>query len=101
MVAFLKPLCDKNQLTIGRQRVFGVDRTDIVVTSRRERIVFEIKRVARTDCFEQLDRYSAVADGLIIVCWRATDDFKRVFKTAQHHIPIALIELKRNAPMIG
>ncbi len=82
-----------------RQKHVKVGRLDIIVV-RGARIVIEMKRLATINCLEQLDRYSKTADGLLVVCWRATAPFKETFRTAPRKIPTALVELKQQAPMI-
>jgi Holliday junction resolvase-like predicted endonuclease len=89
----------KSGLVVERQKHVKVGRLDLVVV-RGTRIVIELKRLATIDCLEQLDRYSKTADALVMVCWRATAPFKETFRTAPSRIPLALVELKQQAPMI-
>lgn len=89
----------KSGLVVQQQKQVKVGRLDLVVV-RGTRIVIEMKRLATINCLEQLDRYSETADALVMVCWRATAPFKETFRTAPSKIPLALVELKQQAPMI-
>lgn len=64
-------------------------------------VVVEVKKVATTGCVRQLDRYSTISNGLVIVCVRATQPFRQVFNKADVKIPCALIELRTQAPMVS
>ena len=86
---------------VKRQKSSRVGHLDVMVSINDGGIVLELKRVATTACFSQLDRYSRICSGMVVVCWRATDPFKRVFKLTRTQIPVALFELKKKAPMIS
>ncbi len=58
----------KHQLPVRRQVVLGKDRFDLVV----DNIVIEAKLRGSKNVAAQLDRYSASASGLILVCWKAS-----------------------------
>jgi len=84
-----------------RQKSSRVGHLDLAVSLDEGNVVLELKRVATMACFPQLDRYSQVCSGLVMVCWRATAPFKRVFKMTKTQIPVALFELEKKAPMIS
>lgn len=92
--------CDICPWKIQQEFVAAQNRFDLLLVKDGVKIVIEIKRLATIGCLEQLDRYSVFANGLIVVCWKATDAFKKAFESAKHSIPIALIQLKQRAPML-
>lgn len=92
--------CEIGPWEIQQEFVAAQNRFDLLLVKDGLKIVIEIKRLATADCLEQLDRYSVFANGLIVVCWKATDTFKKAFEAAKHSIPIALIQLKQGAPML-
>ncbi len=82
---------------IRRQAPFPMGRLDLFSGG----IVIEVKVTASSSCFKQLDKYSVLASGLVIVCWRATSDFKKIFQLTRSKIPLGLVELKPGAPMVA
>lgn len=66
------------------------------------KLVIEVKDVGHIDIAEQLDRYSAVCSGLVVVCWKATKNLKRLFASvkAQTDFPIELIEVYKNSELV-
>jgi len=92
--------CRIDSWQIQKEFVAAQNRFDLLLVRDGMKIVVEIKRLAGLGCLEQLDRYSVFANGLIVVCWKATDAFKKAFESAKHSIPIALIQLKQRAPML-
>lgn len=99
IVACLKG-CLVRSWKIQEEFVDAQNRFDLLLTKDELKMVIEVKRLAALDCVAQLDRYSIFANGLIVICWKATDAFKKVFESAKHSIPIALIQLKQRAPML-
>lgn len=87
---------------VERQWVTKQNRFDLCLVSEkiRTRIVIEVKKLASVSCVAQLDRYSSQVDGLILVCWRATEPLKEIIQTAKCSIPVALIQLKQRAPIV-
>lgn len=81
----------------GRRR-----RYDILVVTPDGKWVVEIKKQGTRTCVDQLDKYSATADGIILLCWRGSRPFRQVFREAQRtaKIPLALIEISRNGDMV-
>ena len=90
LVAFLK----RRKIPVRRQFVIPKGRLDIMIGP----YIIEVKMTAHSNIVSQLDRYSGHCDGLIVVCWRASQPLRNIFtkekKTAQ--IPVELIEV-RNA----
>lgn len=83
---------------VKRQTVIPDGRLDLAVG----KYVIEVKLVGQKNIAAQLDRYSAYCDGLIVVCWRATQPLRVLFsaekKTAK--IPVELIEVRKACEMI-
>jgi hypothetical protein len=81
-----------------RQVIIRSGRPDIIVGN----CIIEIKLVGQKNIAMQLDKYSGYCDGLIVVCWKATDPLKLLFiaekKTAK--IPVELVEVRRACGMI-
>lgn len=88
--AFLK----SHDLPIKRQFTIKTGRLDILV----DKYIIEVKLIGKKSIADQLDKYSGHCEGLIVVCWKATDPLRAIFivekKTAK--IPVELIEI-RNA----
>lgn len=92
----LENMLKKKNYEVIRQKSSHFGRTDLIVKFDSKKICLELKQKAYPVVFRQLDRYSIENDGLILVCWRASQTVRDVIakgkKTAI--IPIELIELR-------
>ena len=66
------------------------------------KFIIEVKLIGHRKVVEQLDRYSAFCEGLILLCWKATGPVKKLFVLAksQSSIPIELIEISKNCDLV-
>jgi len=85
-------------LPVKRQFQIRNGRLDLVVDS----IIIEVKKIGQKNIAEQLDKYSSSCDGLIVVCWIATQPLKLLFSKEKMtaKIPIELIEVRRACGMV-
>ena len=84
-----------NNLNPKEQVIKNTKRFDIVVSP----YIIEIKRVAGKNIVDQLDSYSAYCEGLVVVCWKASESLKLIFdaESKSAKIPVALIEVRNNS----
>ena len=89
----LETFLNFHSISVKRQIYIRTGRVDLIVGN----IVIEVKLVGTKRIADQLDKYSGCCDGLIVVCWKATQPLKLLFaaerKTAK--IPVELIEVRR------
>jgi len=85
-------------VNMRRQVVIRSGRPDIVVGD----CIIEIKLVGQKNIAFQLDRYSGYCEGLIVVCWKATDPLKLLFiaEKVTAKIPVELIEVRKACGMV-
>lgn len=91
-------LRQNNLKVTTQQRVNSTTRNDIVVKLNGKTMCIELKKTADLSCMKQLDKYlDFYNDGLILVCWKASENVRRVFQRVQSlyiSIPTKLIELR-------
>lgn len=94
----LESFLKANHVQVKRQVTIKSGRLDLKVGD----IIIEIKHKRQKGIATQLDRYSGYCDGLIVVCWKATDPLKKIFiaekRTAE--IMVESIEVRRSCEMI-
>jgi hypothetical protein len=87
-----------------QDRVNSEIRNDIVVTFKNgKKICVELKVKADLGVMKQLDNYLPhYKNGIILMCWKASENTRKVFDKVKGEIktPIALIEVRKNNPMI-
>lgn len=85
-----------------RQKTTVFGRNDIYVFLGSKKVIIELKRIAGIDCAKQLDKYSKIADGMILVCWKASKILRNVFNQVQQtaKIPVELIELQELGDLV-
>jgi hypothetical protein len=83
-----------HNIPVNRQVTIHKGRLDLVI----DRYIIEVKLVGKKNIADQLDRYSGHCEGLIVVCWKATDPLRAIFvvERSSSKIPVELIEI-RNA----
>jgi hypothetical protein len=88
----MKRFLVRNQVVIEKERF------DLAVG----KFIIEVKIIGQRKVVEQLDRYSAFCEGLILLCWKATSPVKKVFALAKSRskIPIELIEVSKNCDLV-
>ena len=98
----LRDYLETGGFLVNEQKRSSLGRQDLVVISGKERFCMELKMNADASCFEQLDRYSRDADGLILMCWKASKKVKKIFELAKKSakIPIDLIEIRNQCKMV-
>ncbi|MFA5378052.1 MAG: hypothetical protein WC455_20035 [Dehalococcoidia bacterium] len=94
LVLFLK----FHNYPVKRQLVIRGGRLDLMAGQ----YIIEVKMIAQKNIADQLDRYSGHCDGLIVVCWKATDPLRSLFAAEQKTalIPVELIEVRNACGMI-
>lgn len=88
---------------ITRQFTINDSRNDIVILTNGKKICLELKVNANRSVDEQVDRYlQYYNDGVIVVCWRASKNIKKIFESLEGKIkiPIALVEIYRNQSIV-
>ena len=86
-----------------QDRISPEFRNDIVVMINEQKICIELKVYANLSCMKQLDDYLPFyKDGIILLCWKASQNVKIVFDRVKQSIktPIELIEVRKNNSMI-
>ncbi|MFA6258958.1 MAG: hypothetical protein WCX79_04710 [Candidatus Paceibacterota bacterium] len=86
------------KIKVKRQVTIRNGRLDMAVG----KYIIEVKLVGQRNIASQLDRYSTYCEGLIVICWKATEPLRQVFiaekRTAK--IPVELIEVRKACGMI-
>lgn len=82
---------------VVRQPTSRLGRNDLVVESEG-RFCIELKNHATKSCIDQLDRYARDFQGLILLCYSATDGIRYVMEKGKESakIPLALVEVRNN-----
>lgn len=96
-----KFLNDRN-LDVSRQEITPQGRSDLVVSNRIRKYCLELKKYGTVEHASQLDRYSKIYDGLILICWSASKPLRQLFEIEQKtaKIPVALIEVRAQGKIV-
>jgi hypothetical protein len=88
----------RKRFVVRKQVVIGRERFDLAIG----KVIIEVKIIGQRKVVEQLDRYSAFCEGLILLCWKATCPVKTVFALAKSrsNIPVELIEVSKNCDLV-
>ena len=89
---------ESRKFPVKEQISFKTGRLDVVVGP----YIIEVKKLAGKGIVEQLDRYSGLCEGLIVVCWRASDPLKLIFamEKTSARIPVELIEVRNTCRIV-
>jgi hypothetical protein len=94
LVSFLK----SRGFSVKQQICIPNGRLDVVV----DNYIIEVKLNGTKGIVEQLDKYSGYCDGLIVVCWKASQPLKMIFAAEKKSskIPVELVEVRSACGMI-
>jgi hypothetical protein len=87
-----------HKIPAKRQFTIPSGRLDIMVGS----YIIEVKMTGSKSIAGQLDKYSGYCEGLIVVCWKASQPLKAIFAVEKQtaKIPVELIEVRNACGMI-
>jgi hypothetical protein len=87
-----------HNVPVKRQCTIKTGRLDLVVGP----FIIEVKMIGSKSIADQLDKYSGYCEGLIVVCWKASQPLKAIFAVEKQtaKIPVELIEIRNACGMI-